>query len=503
MDPQSGSEDLELSSRDLYLLDQAKRKKRKLASQPVMVERPKRSKKKSQVSPVPVPVACLGVHYHEDDMARIKVLQTCLLQTCLPQTVPNVQLQQVLPTVQAPEMPPVQAPEMPPVQEEFIDVLIQVMENLPPAQENLPPAQENLPPAQENLPPALCDLTPPVVLVEKVSIFKKQFVPVSLERMYGQDSAIQSAKTWFLGGHWKKKPLIVWGPSGTGKTLLCSLLAAAFQSTFVSFEDEFDVKDKVKGWLQGSRSQGLGLLAFTNETHKQAWLFLDDFDSIEGECRKDLLPLLKPYMEAKSTKQFPAPVMITCENVHDKKMAGLKAMKNWVQLVPHSISDLIKLARAVAPNLDASSHQQLAVLAHGDARRLIMEARFAKELHNVPKPQQEDAVYHSPFDAVKALISKPAIESRALDGQEFMVQQLMYQNYPLFNSSLEVISQVADEFCQLDLLDSEHEFPEYSEVYLTYIIPKEIKGKVKFNLNLNPKYMKQTFEKTKKGKMLI
>lgn len=501
MDPGQLSEPEELSSRDLYLLDQARRKKRKPEVAP---EKKKVRSVKSRLGAGAVPVAQpQPLHVYEpDNLGRIKVLQTCLGK---PFVAPNP-----------------------------LDVLIQVMESESPAPAlAAPTVSPTVSPA-----PALCDLVPlgnpaptsplsiqkavlPLTATptstplssasatatstapEKVSIFKKQFVPVKLEKMYGQDSAIQSARTWFSGGHWKKKPLIVWGPSGTGKTLLCSLLAAAFQSTCVSFEDEFDVKDKVKGWLQGSRSQGLGLLAFTHEVHKQAWLFLDDFDSIEGECRKELLPLLKPYMEAKSTQQFPAPVMITCENVHDKKMAGLKALKNWVQLVPHSIANLTKLACAVAPNLDAALHHQLATLARGDARRLIMEARFAKEVRNVPKLQHEDVVYHTPFDAVKALISKPAIESRALDGQEFMVQQLMYQNYPLFNSSLELISQVADEFCQLDLLDSEHEFPEYSEVYLTYIIPKEIKGKVKFNLNLNPKYMKQTFEKPKKGKMLF
>ena len=354
--------------------------------------------------------------------------------------------------------------------------------------------------------PALCEKTPePPPNPVSVSMFAKQYVPRTLERMFGQEAAVKRALEWYNKGYWRKKPLVVWGPSGVGKTLLCKLLASAFQASCATFEDENDVKDKLKGWLQGSRTEGMGLLAFTKESHEQSWMLLDDYDSIEGECRKGILPMIKPYMDAKSTLKFPAPLLITCENLHDKRMSALKAMPHTLQLYSHSVDNLIRLANAVASTLSRGKHFQLATLACGDARRLIMEARFALALGNVPRFQKQDEVYHSPFDAVKSLLKSPAVCSRALDGQEFMVQNLMYQNYPKFNSSMVVVSEVADLFCQLDLLDSEHEFNEYTKLYLKYVVPTTCRARTisdRFRFEMNPKHMKHVFEKPKHSNYL-
>jgi DNA polymerase III delta prime subunit len=465
----------DLSSRDLFLLDRAnKAKRRRERVQSGSSSTKKKGRTLGPLGPlgplglVPLAIPCRVIR--DDDLGKIRVLHAVLEEKSHPASTPT-------PTPPQP-----------------LDVLIEVMEQEKLAVVVVPPLCD-LMPAVAEAPlsvPAVAEAFPPVPAVaeaplsvpapKKESMFAKQYVSSRLDRMFGQDAAVQRAKTWYGTGEWKKKPLVLWGPCGTGKTLLCNLLAAFHQATCTLYEDELDVKDKIKGWLQGSRAAGLGLLAFTKEVHKPSWLLIDDLDSLEGECRREVITLLKPFMDAKGLKHFPAPVFITCENIHDKSVAALKSVawpKSCVQLNPHTLSDLTRLARAVAPTVPSKLAEQVATLACGDARKCIMEARFARVLQSVPEFNREEKLYHSPFDAVKALIECPAVKSRALDGQEFMVQQLMYQNYPKFNSSIDVVSRVADAFSEFNLFEKDFEHGEYTELYLTYVIPKVCSGRVK------------------------
>ena len=316
------------------------------------------------------------------------------------------------------------------------------------------------------------------------------YVPKKLEQMFGLSvvKAVRQVLEWYTQGDWKHHPCVLWGPCGVGKTLLCTLLAAKFRASFVTYEDELDVMDKVKGWLQSSSRKQTGVLAFSAAPSScdGSWLLLDDVDSLEGQCRKDVLALMK------KCKTLPGPVLLTCQDVFDKAMAPLKALPLTLQLQPHTEDNLSKLVRSVTSGLSERHVSQLAAAACGDARRAIISTQLRQ------RPDGTDAdptLYHSPFVAAEALFKKPEIASRALDGQEFMVQTLLFQNYPSAVRDMEQLSFVADEWCQFDCLDSLHELPEYTRTYLTYVIPHTAlsnKSKSGVRLRLNPKFMNQS-----------
>ena len=334
---------------------------------------------------------------------------------------------------------------------------------------------------------------PPPPPHNRMGVFLKKYQPSALEKMFGQDRAMRALVQWYSTGQWKKQPFVLWGPCGVGKTLMSNLLAQKHGARFVQYEDEWDAPDKLKGWIQSAS----GVLAFSDTASQplpDTWMLLDDLDSLEAQCRSTLITCFKKCLN----KQFPGPLILTCSNVHDKHMAPLKALPHTAQLTVHTQSNLQRLARTVDPTLSPPVVEQLAALACGDARRLLNEARLASIVQNhkdILATKAEPHVYHSPFVAAQALVRTPEVKSRALDGQEFLVQQLLYQNYPVCCSSLDALADTAAAFSEFDVLDRVHELPEYTKTYLTYVVPKRVGLKQRSmvpTFRLNPKQMHQT-----------
>lgn len=401
-----------------------------------------------------------------------------------------------------------------------LDMLLDVMER----EESKASSLETRPtPAETTAPTATAETTaptaetratatktpPPVpqVAVQKVPCY----VPKKLEQMFGVSvkAAVRKVLNWYSDEEWKQHPCVLWGPCGVGKTLLCNLLAVKFQASFVTYEDELNIMDKIKGWMQSSSKRETGVLAFSDTPSHQSWLLLDDVDSLEGTCRKDVLALFK------KGKKYPGPVFLTCNDVYDKSMASLRTLPLTIELQPHSVETLEMLVRTVNPNLPPVKVNQIADMACGDARRTIISTQLQQT--NV----KDSILYHSPFTAVEALLKNPELHSRALDGQEFMVQSLLYQNYPFVVqdanqnyslpperltkaqfvvqlNDLRQLSRVADAWCEFDCFDKLYELPNYTKKYLTYNIPQlcrdtRPKRKSFTRLKLNVKQMNQCF----------
>ena len=342
--------------------------------------------------------------------------------------------------------------------------------------------------------PAIASMLVPIgepILVTEIR--KPAYVPKQLEKMFGTSVslAIRKVMDWYLQGKWKNYPCVLWGPSGVGKTLLCTLFAAKFQASFVTYENEFDVMDKLNGWMQSSSRKETGVLAFSTSSlpSHNTWLLLDDVDSLEGMCRKDVLALFK------KGKTYPGPIFLTCNDVYEKSMSALKALPLTLQLQPHTVENLSKLVRTINPSLLSEQVTQIATVSCGDARRTVI----ATQQQQTAAHEADPTLYHSPFAAAEALFKKPEIHSRALDGQEYLVQSLLYQNYPHMVQDVQQLSRVADEWCQFDCLDSLHELPEYTKTYLTFVVPHVCRrlsfrrGSSSSRLNLNPKFMNQSF----------
>ena len=382
------------------------------------------------------------------------------------------------------------------------------------------------------------------------------YVPKQLRQMFGSSvsAAVRQLEEWMSQEKWKSKgPCVLWGPCGIGKTLMCTLLAKKYAASFVVYEDELDVVDKVKGWLQSSSRRETGVCAFLNhKSHPNTtntWLLLDDVDSLEGQCRQEVLALLR------GCKQLPGPVLMTCNNIYHKTMAPLQKMKLVLPLKPHNVEHLKQLSKSVNPRLRYCQLTDVANEACGDARRAIIASQFwslgstesleSKEQPDTekrqpepekrqPEPEKrqlESRRQHSPFTAAETLFKTPEVDSRALDGHEFMVQTLLYQNYPVVvqnvqtladvtdtwrewdvmkiteeipdhtwkypvaAQNLKTLADVADEWCQFDVIDSIHELPEYTHAYLTFVIPKTCRVpplQRLMNLQIKPQYMRSS-----------
>ena len=494
--------DEELSCHDLYR--QQRESKRQRRGSAAVASRPPVRRVRTLAPPRFFPAA---VPVPGDEFGRLHVLKQVLSDpaACAPVVALAPSGASLAPSglAAASEFPPLSevvalapAPAVAPAPAAALDVLLEVLGS-----------EESTPVTPTNSATAISStalVTPEVVnrmmvspeTPNRMSVFSKKFQPNALEKMFGQDRAIRALVQWYQTGQWNKQPFVLWGPCGVGKTLMCNLLAARHGATFVAYEDEFDAPDKLKGWIQSVS----GVLAFSDSAPTNTWMLLDDFDSLESQCRTTLMGFIKKMLN----KQLPGPLILTCSNLHDKNMAALKALPHSVQLSLHTLQNLQRLARTVDSKLSPDLVAQLASWACGDARRLLNEARFASITHQqtrvAPVVAPEPKLYHSPFAAAQALVSKPEIHSRALDGQEFLVQQLLYQNYPACATSLDAMAATADALGEFDLLDTLHEFPEYTKTYLTFVVPSRMqKPRHVPNFRLNPQHMRQTFDQKKRS----
>ncbi|MCX6769084.1 MAG: AAA family ATPase [Candidatus Micrarchaeota archaeon] len=215
--------------------------------------------------------------------------------------------------------------------------------------------------------------------------------PHTLADFSGGSSAIAAIKEW--AGQWnsgrRPAPLLISGPTGTGKTFLAHLVAQEFGWGIFEFNaSDFRNEEAVSTILAPAASTG-------SLFGERRLVLIDDADSLSGSAdRGGSGAILKAMANATQ------PIILTARDPYDKKLQTIRTKCTPVELRrlhPSSIAALVKreaLRAGIA--LPPGAPEEIAKSVHGDARAALndLSARNFSSLRDREK---------NAFDLVRAI----------------------------------------------------------------------------------------------------
>ncbi|MGC8587203.1 MAG: replication factor C large subunit [Candidatus Micrarchaeia archaeon] len=193
-----------------------------------------------------------------------------------------------------------------------------------------------------------------------------KYAPTTLNKIIGNRTAIE--KLVDFGISWQKgerpRPIIIYGPSGVGKTAAARALAYSngFDLVELGANDYRDAKSIEKMLLPASRSVTL--------YNNRLLILMDEIDELSGKfdagAEKAILALLKNSMQ---------PIIFIANNFWSQKIAFLREHVDKVEFKKVPPDEIVSLLKSIAGKegigIDDKTIERIAASSNGDVRGAI------------------------------------------------------------------------------------------------------------------------------------
>lgn len=202
--------------------------------------------------------------------------------------------------------------------------------------------------------------------MSKPWIFKH--IPQNSSSVVGQEKAVALCKLRVEGWSRKSKPLVLWGPTGTGKTATAIALSKELGLELVEVNaSDSRNKDAIEQLIGGAVKQGS--LFGTSKL-----ILVDEVEGLSGRKDRGAIPTL-----LKVIKNSMYPIILTLEDPFDSKF---KALRKACELIEYTLLDTESVSQRVTTVLEKESITfapedvtKLSRSAGGDMRAAINDAQ--------------------------------------------------------------------------------------------------------------------------------
>ena len=264
-----------------------------------------------------------------------------------------------------------------------------------------------------------------------MTTWAEKYRPIYFEDIRGQEEAVAKIKDFIKNFHLKKRAIILYGPTGTGKTALA--YAAAKETNSEIFElnaSNLRNKEKLKETLKPAIEQQALL-------KKGKIILIDEVDWVLGEDRGGIQEL----SELIEISEYP--MILTANDAWTKKLTPLRKkceiieVKNLDYKIVKDV--LIKILRKEKKFIDNKILTEIAVKTKGDLRAAINDAQTISKLSSEEQIKtlfDERNKEESILDALKKIFKLKATNEtlRAFDQLDIKTDEIILwveKNIPL------------------------------------------------------------------------
>jgi replication factor C large subunit len=270
----------------------------------------------------------------------------------------------------------------------------------------------------------------------------EKYKPKDLREIVGQKDLILKIDEWLK--KWKPgKALLIYGPTGTGKSLIINLVAK--ERNFSLFElnssDERSasyIKEKI---LPAAKEGSL---------FKKRLILIDEVDSFGQADRGGITEIINVI------KQSATPIILIASDAYDSK---LRTLRNYCELykvrrIPKNLIEkkLLEIASKEKLKIDAETIKRIASSADGDIRSAINDMVYSTISIERDKEENIFEVLNTVFKGKSFIRALHAIDSSDKDLEELF--WWIEQNIPLEYSSPELIAKAFSILSKADVFRS-------------------------------------------------
>jgi replication factor C large subunit len=286
-------------------------------------------------------------------------------------------------------------------------------------------------------------------------MLSEKYKPNNLKEIVGQTDFILKTIDWLK--KWKPgKALLIYGPTGTGKTLVIKLIAKEMKMSLFELNASDDRSaSSIKEKLLPAAKEG--------SLFNKRLILIDEADSFGQSDRGGIAEVIKAIKESVN------PIILIASDAYDAK---LKSLRGYCELLkvrrtPKNLIEkkLIEISSKEKMKIDSEAIKRIAENADGDMRSAMNDLIFSSESVYRDKEKNIFEVLNIIFRSKDLRKTLQAIDRSGKDLDELFwwIEQnipLEYQNKELITQALDILSK-ADVFRSSITKNQNYRFNKY------------------------------------------